>query len=246
MGAINSIQGSRVDVSSTAVVEGDQPAKGRSRRVRHSRSRYQSETRLRRYRFLLVGLAILFTLTYIFTWFHIAGKSTELLQSTVQLRKMDATLKNVSAELETIRSERDALVQGRIPNLLPLTYDEAIPIGEEYVRNVIFTLVKSGKNKIYEYRLVLHNDSLGIVRPKVEIFLFNDIGIQIGVAQVTSSDATTDVDRVELDPGEVRSYSSTIDMIRDEEPNYFLLTLSESYQASPDSLRKHLGNIIVP
>ncbi len=233
-------------MSTTVVVEDGEATNGRSRRVRRSRSRYQSETRLRRYRYLLAGLAILFTLTYIFTWFYIAGKSTKLEQSTVQLRKLEATLQNVSKELETVRGERDLLVQERIPNLLPLTYDEAITIGEEYVRNVIFTLVKSGKKKIYEYRLVLHNNSLGIVRPKVEIFLFNDIGIQIGVAQVTSGDATTDVDRVELDPGEVRSYSSAIDMIRDEEPVYFLLTLSESNLASPDRLREHLGRIISP
>jgi len=233
-------------MSTTVVVEDGEATNGRSRRVRRSRSRYQSETRLRRYRYLLAGLAILFTLTYIFTWFYIAGKSTKLEQSTVQLRKLEATLHNVSKELETVRGERDLLVQERIPNLLPLTYDEAITIGEEYVRNVIFTLVKSGKKKIYEYRLVLHNNSLGIVRPKVEIFLFNDIGIQIGVAQVTSGDATTDVDRVELDPGEVRSYSSAIDMIRDEEPVYFLLTLSESNLASPDRLREHLGRIISP
>ncbi len=246
MGETESNRGNGVNTIGTAVVEGDKPANGRSRRVRRSRARYHSETRLSRYRFMLIGISVLFTLIYIFTWFYISGKSSELQQSTMQVRKLEATLEDVSGELETVRRERDALVQGRIPNLLPLTYDEAIAIGNEYVRNVIFTLVKSGKKKIYEYRLVVHNDSLGIVRPKVEIFLFNDIGIQIGVAQVTSSDATTDVDRVELDPGEVRSYSATIDMIRDEEPSYFLLTLTESSQASPDKLRKHLGNIISP
>ena len=228
-------------------IAGDEPAVGHKlRRVRLSRSRYRSETKIKRYRFLLAGLSIVFALVYIFTLFHFSGKSATYQQAILDLRKHEISLSNLSKELETVKSERDALVQDRIPNLLPLKYDEAITIGEEYVRNVIFTLVKNGKKKIYEYRLVLHNDSLAVVRPKVEIFLFNDIGIQIGVAQVTSSDATTDVDRVELDPGEVRSYSSTIDMIRDEEPYYFLLTLSESNQASPDSLRKHLGNIIVP
>lgn len=237
-------------ISEIAAVANDKPAGGQtsrpSRRVRLSRSRYRSETRLRRYRYLLVGLSILFTLVYIFTLFHFAGKSAAQQQAIIDLRKHEASLSNLTRELETVKTERDALVQGRIPNLLPLTYDEAITIGEEYVRNIIFTLVKNGKKKIYEYRLVLHNDSLVVVRPKVEIFLFNDIGIQIGVAQVTASDATTNVDRIELDPGEVRSYSATIDMIRDEEPSYFLLTLSESNLASPDKMREHLGRIISP
>ena len=228
-------------------IAGDEPAVGHKlRRVRLSRSRYRSETKIRRYRFLLAGLSIVFALVYIFTLFHFSGKSATYQQAIIDLRKHEASLSSLTKELETVKSERDALVQDRIPNLLPLKYDEAITIGEDYVRNVIFTLVKNGKKKIYEYRLVLHNDSLAVVRPKVEIFLFNDIGIQIGVAQVTASNATTDVDRIELDPGEVRSYSATIDMIRDEEPSYFLLTLSESNLASPDKMREHLGRIISP
>jgi len=228
-------------------IAGDEPAVGHKlRRIRHSRSRYRRETKIRHYRYLLAGLSILFALVYIFTLFHFSGKSATYQQAIIDLRKHEASLSSLTKELETVKSERDALVQDRIPNLLPLKYDEAITIGEDYVRNVIFTLVKNGKKKIYEYRLVLHNDSLAVVRPKVEIFLFNDIGIQIGVAQVTASNATTDVDRIELDPGEVRSYSATIDMIRDEEPSYFLLTLSESNLASPDKMREHLGRIISP
>ena len=42
------------------------------------------------------------------------------------------------------------MVQERIPGLIPMIYDEAINIDNEYVRNIIFTLAKTGKKNIYE------------------------------------------------------------------------------------------------
>jgi len=127
---------------------------------------------------------------------------------------------------------KDMMVQDRIPGLLPLIYDEAITVDAGYIRNIIFTLVKNGKQRSYEYRLVMHNDTLSIISPAVEILLFNDTGIQIGVTQVEYRDASTKTERIALDPGEVRSYTSSIDLIRDEEPTYFLLAISEANQAS--------------
>ena len=155
-------------------------------------------------------------------------------------------MKAASSELETARNAMDTLVQNRIPGLLPLKYDEAISVDDKYIRNIIFTLVKNGKKRNYEYRLVMHNDTLSVIRPVVEILLFNDIGIQIGVTQVENTDASTETERSVLDPGEVRSYTSSIDLIRDEEPSYFLLEVSVANQVSADRLRKQLGDVISP
>jgi hypothetical protein len=211
-----------------------------------SRSSYRCRAKIRRYKYLLASIATLFLLTYIFTWFHIARKSTEYEQMLLEFRKQEIAVKIITGELETARSELDTLVQGRIPALLPLTYDEAITVDEEYIRNIIFTLVKSGKKRSYEYRLVMHNDSLSVIRPIVEILLFNDIGIQIGVAKVKYMDAASGTERSVLDPGEVRSYTSSIDLLRDEEPSYFLLAVSETSRDSADRLRGQLGEVISP
>ena len=210
----------------------------RSRRSRRSRSSYRCEAKIRRYKYLLAGISILFLLIYIFTWFHIARESTEHEQTLLELRKQEIALKAVTSELETVRNEMDALVQNRIPGLLPLKYDEAITVDDSYIRNIIFTLVKNGKKRNYEYRLVMHNDTLSVIRPVVEILLFDDTGIQIGMTQVEYRDASTVTEHSALDPGEVRSYTSSIELLRDAEPSYFLLTVSEANRGSAYRLRE--------
>ena len=63
----------------------------------------------------------------------------------LDLRKQEALSSSLSEELETTRSERDILVQKRIPGLIPIVYDETINVDNTYVRNIIFTLAKTGK-----------------------------------------------------------------------------------------------------
>jgi len=209
-----------------------QHSSSRSRHSRRSASSYRCQAKIRRYQYLLAAVSILFLLIYVFTWLYITRKATEYQQTLHELRKEDIALKAVTSELETVRKELDTLVQNRIPGLLPLKYDEAITVDNQYVRNIIFTLVKNGKKRKYEYRLVLHNDTLSIIQPVVDILLFNDTGIQIGVAQVEYKDASTKAGHSALDPGEVRSYTSSIDLNRDEEPKYFFLAISQANVAS--------------
>ena len=234
--------------SHTSTVSSIEP----SRRKKHtssrrSRSSYRYATRVRRYRLLLAGISILFLIILIFSWLQTARESSRHHQAVLDLRKQEVLAKNIAGELETVKNERDVLVQDRIPGLTPLTYDEAINIDNEYARNIIFTLAKTGKKNIYEYRLVLHNNTLSIARPKAKIILFSDIGIQIGMAQIEQTDASTETDtRAALDPGEVRSYTAAIDLTRNEEPSYFLLDISEASNIATDKLRKQLDGVITP
>lgn len=211
---------------------------------RRSRSFYRHDSRVRRYRHLLGGISILFLVIYVFTWLYIARKTTEHEQTLLELRKQEIALAATSKELERVKAEKEALVEGRIPGLLPLTYDETISIDNPYIRNIIFTQVKNGKGKTYEYRLVMNNDTLSVIRPQVQILLFSDTGIQIGEAKVEFRDPSTGAVRPILDPGEVRSQTAMIKLLRDGEPRYFLLTVSESEPASTDKLREQLGDII--
>jgi len=237
-----------VPTSQTNTVSRIEPARRREQKSsRHSRASYRYAAKVRSYQLLLAGISILFLIILIFSWLHLAGKSSEQHQAILDLRKQEVLVKNLAGELETVKNERDILVQERIPGLIPMTYDEAISIDNEYVRNVIFTLAKTGNNNIYEYRLVLHNNTLSIARPKARIILFNDIGIQIGMAQIEQTDASTETDaRASLDPGEVRSYTAAIDLIRDEEPSYFLLDITETSNTATDTLRKQLNDVISP
>jgi hypothetical protein len=238
-----------VPTSHISSVSSIEPAKRREHKPSHRRSRssYRYANTVKRYRLLLAGISILFLVILIFSWLQDASKSSEHRQAILDLRKQEVLAKNLTEELGTIKNERDILVQGRIPGLIPMTYDEAINIDNEYVRNIIFTLAKTGKKNIYEYRLVLHNNTLSIARPKARIILFSDIGIQIGMAQVEQIDATTETGaRTVLDPGEVRSYTAAIDLVLNEEPSYFLLDISVTGDTATDKLRKQLDGIITP
>ena len=212
---------------------------------RRSRSSYRYESMVRRYKIYLVTISLIFLIALFFIWLDSSNESSEHHQALLDLRKQEEIAKNLATELETVKGERDILVQQRIPGLIPLRYGEVINIDNKYVRNINFTLAKSGKNEIYEYHLVLDNNTLTVARPKTEIILFNDIGIQIGMAQIEQSDATSEIDgRTTLDPGEVRSYTAAIDLIRNEKPSYFLLIISENNRTATDKLRQQLGDVI--
>ena len=213
------------------------PSSG-SRQERRSQSSYRSAAKIRRYKYLLAAITTLFFLVYVFTWLHMSRKSSEHELALLDLRKHEIAISALSGELETVKSELNTLVQERIPGLLPLKYDEAITVDNEYIRNIIFTLVKNGKKRSYEYRIVLHNKTLSVIRPAVEILLFNDIGIQIGVTQIEYTDASSGTVSSSLYPGEVRSYTSSIELIRDEDPSYFLLAASEANRGSTERLHE--------
>ena len=209
-----------------------------SRQARRSQSSYRCAAKIRRYKYALAGIATLFFLIYVFTWLHMNRQSSEHDQALLELRKNKIAISTLSGQLETVKNELDTLVKERIPGLLPLKYDEAITVDDEYIRNIIFTLVKNGKRRSYEYRIVLHNDTLSVIRPAEEILLFNDIGIQIGVTQIEYTDASSGTVSSALYPGEVRSYTSSIELIRDEDPSYFLLAASEAKRDSTEMLRE--------
>jgi len=216
--------------------------------VRRTRSRpsYRYQAKIKYYRLLIIGISVLFLIILLFTWLHNSRQSSEHSMAALELRKQEVLAQKLAKELEIVSNERDILVQERIPGLTPLTYDNTINVENEYVRNIIFTLAKSGKKNIYEYRLVLQNNTLSIARPKAEILLFNDVGVQIGRALVERNHATQTDARATLDPGEVRSYTAAINLIRNEEPSYFLLLITEGNHADTEILRRHLDGVIDP
>ena len=220
--------------------------RGSKRHRKHSRSDHRCRAKIRKYQYLLAGITTMFLLVYIFTWLHIAADSGRHKQSLLQMRKLENTVQGVTTELEKVRSERDELVRGRIPHLLPLVYDQALDIDSDHIRNVIFTLARNGSKTIYEYRLVLSNNGLSVIRPKIDIFLFNELGIQIGNAEVQARNATTNIDRMTLEPGEVRSYSDTIKMLRKGQPAYFLIHTRHAGQDEEEDTREQASVILPP
>jgi hypothetical protein len=154
-------------------------------------------------------------------WFYTSGLSVENEHISAELYRQTQQLTATKAALEKLQGERDSLIQGRLPNLLPLEYDKAIPLTEKYLRNIIFTLIKNQEKVATEYRVVLQNDTLSVIHPEVKILFFGDLGIQIGAAEITPYEL--DTDEATLEPGEIRSYSGPIELFREGIPHYFLV-----------------------
>jgi len=146
------------------------------------------------------------------------------------LKKKERLLEKTLADLEQAQQQIADLVAGRIPKLRPLIYDQAIPISERYVRDVIFTQTgPEPADRIFEYRVVLVNHSNWIVTPKVQILLFNELGIQVGVSNITHHLATNRVNSSSLMTGEIRIYSSTISLNKQRKvPRYFLFEFQDT------------------
>tara|TARA_R110002110_G_scaffold205066_7_gene417295 strand:- start:453770 stop:454474 length:705 start_codon:yes stop_codon:yes gene_type:complete len=125
--------------------------------------------------------------------------------------------------VSTLRSDVAALVEQRIPNLTPLDFDVTVRTEQDYLKNISFTQTGTRTQKRYEYRAVLRNDNENDVRPSINILLFDGLGIQVGKATLSREHATSDADKVSLKPGEVRAYSSRVDLDRDATPEYFLV-----------------------
>ncbi|KFI23272.1 hypothetical protein [Nitrosococcus oceani] len=169
---------------------------------------------------LALGSSIfLFSLTILLLWIYTSGLSAENNRISAEFNKQRRHLVAATAALEKLQNERNALVQGRLPYLLPLEYDRAISVTDQYLRNIIFTLTKNHGETATEYRVVLQNDGSSAIYPEVKILLFDKLGIQVGSAEITNGEQSSD--ETILDPGEVRSYSGSVNFFRQGSPHYF-------------------------
>ena len=139
--------------------------------------------------------------------------------------RLESELSVALSALESATEDRDDLVNARIPGLDLLTFDETIPVGEHYVRNVVFTLAMKNDTPSYEFRVVFSNDGLSTVIPDVQIVLFNELGVQLGGARVPLDTVTGGEASLTLEPGEVRTHSGAIELFSDQAPKYFYLQM---------------------
>jgi hypothetical protein len=197
-------------------------SRGSSGHSRHSRS----ARKILKQKLIILGLSLalfIALLGWLFTALKLSSVSDDYHDYRISSRTELGERKQNSAELEQLRSERDALVNGLIPGLRPLKFDETIDIGEQYFRNIAFTLTGTRYSRNYEYRVVLNNDSLNIIAPKVAVFLFDARGIQVGTAQLSKRQATSKVESENLQPNETRAYTGSVDLNLQFEPRYFLV-----------------------
>lgn len=146
---------------------------------------------------------------------HIINLNKE--NSTLRSDLLDAKveLSKLLPEIKKTRQQLDGMIQGRMPHLRALEPDKVLTIGDGYVKNIMFSVLNVNSKNKYEYKLVMENTSNLLVRPQVQIFVFNSHGVQIGMAETN--------ERLDLTPGESRSRSSDIRLFIKDEPRYFFI-----------------------
>ncbi len=192
---------------------------------RHAASR--SKTRKIRKLTALVALLLValvgVSMGWILAWAKLKLLESENLTLDVNLRQTTDQLQSVKARMLERDTALQAMVEKRIPGLAPLKYNKLMEVNDKYVLSVTFAESGVADSKAIEYHALLKNDTENIVAPHVKIFLFDELGVQTGVATLKKGDATGDVDIAELRPGETRSYNAKIDVDRHADPKYFLV-----------------------
>lgn len=139
---------------------------------------------------------------------------------TVLEKKQALELQALKPEVEKLRADIAALTTSRLPNLTKLEFDKVIPLDLGYVKNIVFTVAGKNSDKHYEYKIVMHNTDLTLIHPEVDVLFFDRVGVQVGVSKIGfHQDGTPNLDMLER--GEVRSFSSMVDLTGDADPEYF-------------------------
>ena len=184
--------------------------KGRSRR---SRSHRHSDPRI-----WGLGLALLITVVFLFIRFLYTSLRIEALTNQVNTVQEQLILKEnenvkLKSSLAQSKDELKKVIAGRLPSVVRLEPDHVLEVKDDFIKNIVFTVVTQNRHKHYEYKLVVINPSRQIIVPKFKLLLFDKFGVQVGMDQVLKS--------AELAPGESRSYSSRVELSMDDEPAYF-------------------------
>lgn len=171
---------------------------------------------------LSIGLVFSFLLNLVLG-VMLGSSAREVTLSVAVEQKLQRELSEIRPKFEKMASEIEALTLNRLPGLVVLTYDKVLPINEQYVKNIVFTQTGSEKSKRYEYKVVMDNRNLLPVHPEVKILFFDRVGIQVGFSELGMGEGLTISDHLER--GEIRSYSSSIELSTGLEPKYFQVQL---------------------
>lgn len=168
---------------------------------------------------IALGVAVLALIVEsVLTGTRITNLSRENNMLRGELVEVKSQLAKALPELKQTRSELEDMIKDRMPHLRPIEPDKVVNINDGYVKNILFSVLKTNSSKKYEYKLVMENKTGLSLHPQVQIFVFDDHGVQIGMAEIN--------ERLELLPGESRSQSAAIRFFIDAEPRFFLTRAS--------------------
>ncbi len=140
------------------------------------------------------------------------------------LNQANLQIEALVTDTQSLRLENDNLVQGRIPGLIPIKFDDPHKIENQMLKSVVFTKTKHNGQTRYEYLAVVANNTEDVIRPASLLIFFNKLGVEVGKGRIAIAlDFDNQVKMIALQPGESHSFTGAIDLISDDEPKYFKL-----------------------
>jgi hypothetical protein len=154
-----------------------------------------------------------------------ANAEAESLALASQLNRAETELDQAKRLVAAQDLERRTLVKQRIPGASSFELDNLYDIDNSYFRKLSFSESGVGSGRRITYYAVLKNAGNTPVVPAAVVHLFDQNGLQMGLARIALGAATTPAASAELQPGETRTYSAPIETTREVEPRYFLVEL---------------------
>lgn len=199
----------------------------RSRRGVKSAKYRAMEKKLEKHRLSLWVMAGVVTVTLLGSYLYVDSRTLHTLKLQKQEQRQTEEIASLNKQLDLLRVENAQLVEGRIPNLRPLTTGNVLRKPAKFVKSLLFTKTNSADGDRYEYLMVLSNNAALPVTPQVDIHLFDATGVQVGGANVTKTETPLGRRKAQLITNESRSHSGELTFRSKEAPKYFLIETKE-------------------
>ncbi len=176
----------------------------------------------------ILGLALVdfFTALLLGAQVYTLNRQNQELRSS--LAQAEEELQRMTPEVQNLRNDLDTLIRGRLPRLRKLEYDRVLPLDDRYLKNITFTEIINRDRRGHEYKLVTQNNTSAPLWPEVQLLIFNELGIQIGGAEIGTGQPNA-LKVNSLGVGEVRSYTGTVDLLdHTATPAYFMVRRVEA------------------
>lgn len=140
-----------------------------------------------------------------------------------QLNRKNIELAELRSTVEEQKASIDSFVAERLPGLTDLEFDQVFEVDHPYVRNITFANVRTNNSNEYEFRIVLENNSLAVATPKIDVILFDVLGLEIDRRKLRYRNDTNVIAIESLSRGDIRSYVDSFIVRSDAKPVYFLV-----------------------
>lgn len=217
----------------------------RNQRKEKSKERTQKIRRLKLQNLTLILILVVSLVSWFLTWTYFILERETSNERYFVFGKIKQQLEEKTRLLSERESQLEALVKGRIPGLIEFTPNQPVNLDIRYLKSLTLSETGYGGHKGIEYYAFFHNETDIPVEPKVKLYLFDEMGLQLSLTHIAAKKSENGEIRENLRPGERRTYSAKIHWSSQKLPRYFrvdvdgrhhaLAALGSDYQGSAEA-----------